>query len=383
MSSLRSTLFSSSRLPWTVPLAVTSLVLATAVAVPRIADADADLPDRSAGQLIVALAESREVPLAGTIVHSADVGIPELPRFSSSGTSPLSLLSGATSLRVWYADETTYRLALYGDLAETDLIRDGNDVWYWNSDQNVVMHQRADELEAATEHKQNPTAGLPTETLAELALLAVEESTVVEVDGTVTVAGRAAYELVARPRDDRSLIGEIRIAVDGDHGVPLRVQVIGTDGGDPAVDIGFTSVAFDEPDRSVFDFTPPPGATLEEFDMSRWFADADDEKFPSDLEAEVVGDGWTSVLVVSGFDLDMLMDHFREMTDGVQEFGDLSGLVDAFIAEMRPTVGPYGTGLALESRLFSALWLDDGRLLVGAVDVDVLEDAAEGRTSTP
>jgi outer membrane lipoprotein-sorting protein len=358
-------------------LAITSVVLATAVAVPMIADADAELPERSAGELLVELVDSGDVPFAGTIVHSADVGIPELPGTTGAGSSPLALLSGATSARIWYADESTYRLALYGDLAETDLIRDGQDVWYWNSDQNVVMHQTVDQLEEAKEQHpdRKPMAELPTDVLAELALRFVEPSTEIEVEGTATVAGRAAYELVVSPKDDRSLIGSVRVAVDGEHGVPLRVQIFSAEGGDPAVEVGFTSVSFDEPDRSVFEFTPPPGAVVEEFDVG-WLAAPESEPVDTDLDVELIEDQWMSVLVVSGFDLDMLTAHVDELANVTDEFGDLSGLVDSFMSEMRPVSGPYGTGLGFESRLFSALWLDDGRLLIGAVGLDVLEEKA-------
>ncbi|NDL56315.1 LolA family protein [Phytoactinopolyspora mesophila] len=374
----RSAFFSSSKLPWTVPLTIASVVLATAVAVPMIADADSELPERSAGELLVGLAESGDVPLAGTIVHSADVGIPELPSMAGATSSPLALLSGATSARVWFSDESTYRLALYGDLAETDLIRQGDDVWYWNSDQNVVMHQTVAELEDAKEQHpdRKPMAELPTNVLAELALRFVEPTTDIEVDGTATVAGRAAYELVASPKDDRSLIGSVRVAIDGEYGVPLRVRIFSADGGDPAVEVGFTSVSFDEPDQSVFEFTPPPGATVEEFDLGWLAAHPEGEPAEEELDAELIEDQWMSVLVVSGFDLDSLTAHIDDLMAGTDEFGDLSGLVEAFMAEMQPVSGAYGTGLGFESRLFSALWLNDGRLLLGAVGLDVLEEKA-------
>ena len=41
----------------------------------------------------------------------------------------------------------------------------------------------------------------------------------------MTVAGQAAYQLVLAPRSSRSLIGQVRIAIDSQHRVPLRVQV--------------------------------------------------------------------------------------------------------------------------------------------------------------
>src|SRR5207248_3242852 len=61
------------------------------------------------------------------------------------------------------------------------------------------------------------------------ALSAAGKTTVVSVQSTLTVAGQAAYQLVLAPKDARSTIGSVRIAIDGKTGVPLRVQVFGKD----------------------------------------------------------------------------------------------------------------------------------------------------------
>ena len=58
---------------------------------------------------------------------------------------------------------------------------------------------------------------------------AIDPSTTVSVDSVVDVAGRAAYELVLRPKDNRSLLTEARVAVDGETRSPLRVQVFGAE----------------------------------------------------------------------------------------------------------------------------------------------------------
>ena len=64
------------------------------------------------------------------------------------------------------------------------------------------------------------------------------------------------------PKDDRSLIGEVRIAIDGEQHIPLRVQVTAKGAAAPAFQVGFTQISFDTPDAEQFTFTPPPGATV-------------------------------------------------------------------------------------------------------------------------
>ena len=57
------------------------------------------------------------------------------------------------------------------------------------------------------------------------------------------VAGEPAYQLVLAPKDHRSLVGKIVIAVDGKYGVPLRVQVFAKGATSPAFQVGYTALA--------------------------------------------------------------------------------------------------------------------------------------------
>jgi outer membrane lipoprotein-sorting protein len=93
-------------------------------------------------------------------------------------------------------------------------------------------------------------------------LAAVGPTTKVTVPGTVTVAGRAAYQLSIAPRSSSSLIGQILIAVDSKTSLPLRLQVFARGSSSPAFQIGFTSLSFGQPAASNFTFTPPPGAKV-------------------------------------------------------------------------------------------------------------------------
>lgn len=382
----------SAKLRWAVPVTVAAVVAGAAVSVPLLADADAEPAERTPGEILAALVESGDVPFAGTIVHSADLGIPGLESLTGESKSPLSLLGGATTARAWYVDEQTFRVAVYGELSESDVIRDGSDAWYWNSDEDRAVHTTLPGLPESAQESGESRASmppLPPQAMADLAINLLEPTTEVSVDGTATVAGRAAHELVLSPRDERSLIGSVRLAVDADHGLPLRMQVFGHDSDDPAVEVGFTSISFDEPDRSVFEFTPPPGATVEDVEVAEWLDETHAHKtgevegslahLGMDLDWEVVGSGWTSVAVVSGVDLDemlaVLQRETRESGDG-QALGEVGGLVDALLAQMQPVTGPDAQGMGLQTSLWSVLMLDDGRVLVGAVDLDELENVA-------
>src|SRR5690606_20366693 len=342
-------------------------------------------------EIRVGLAGARHVEISGTDVQSTDLGLPDLPDTGagdagSTGATALSLLTGSTTARVWYSGDDSFRVALQDELAETDIIHHDGEAWFWNSEHNVVKHATLPEGEPGPA---SPMPSMPsmsdapagaTDAMAEMALQAIAPTTNIEVDGTATVAGRDAYELVVSPKDDDSLIGSIRLAVDGEHFVPLRIQVYSSQGGDPAFEMGFTSVSFSEPDESVYEFTPPAGAEVEEIDPGErpMAPHGPDEHGPDEHpgvpegapepdDVSVVGDGWTSVLVARGVDVD-------ELTSSVDE--DMMPLVEAILGEFDEVSGEYGTGRAMTNDIVSVLLLDDRRLLVGAVPIDVLEEAA-------
>jgi hypothetical protein len=146
--------------------------------------------------------------------------------------------------------------------------------------------------------------------------------------------------------------------------MPLRVRINAAGEDEPAFEVGFTSVTFGEPSDDVFRFNPPPGAAIDEYDLTDLRGKDRPHRHDGPIGSgmpTVVGEGWTSVLVVSGVSLPE---------------SDESGLLDAVLGSTTTVSGPYGSGRLLETALVSALLLDDGRLLVGAVTPEILERAA-------
>jgi hypothetical protein len=76
------------------------------------------------------------------------------------------------------------------------------------------------------------------------------------------VAGQPAYQLTLAPKDSRSLIGQVRIAIDARDSLPLQVQVFARGASGPAFSVGYTSLSFGAPAASNFTFAPPPGAKV-------------------------------------------------------------------------------------------------------------------------
>ncbi|HMA46372.1 MAG TPA: sigma-E factor regulatory protein RseB domain-containing protein, partial [Frankiaceae bacterium] len=281
------------RLRWAVP-AVVGATIAAAALIPQAAAGSEQprLPARTAAQLLVDVRGALPAGLSGTIVQTARLGLPSLPATGRGGTGLdlQSLATGSHTARVWYAGRDRQRVALLGELSETDVVRDGRDVWTYSSDQNAATHLRLPGRDAAGTAA-IPVPGSPRQ-VAEQALATVDPTTAVSVDRTARVAGRPAYQLVLTPRDGRTLVASVRIARDSATSVPLRVQVYTRGQSAPGVEVGFTDISFRVPAPSVFHFTPPAGARVTERAVT-----ADGVTGGSDaVRPTVIGHGWTAVL---------------------------------------------------------------------------------------
>lgn len=350
---------------WVVPVGVLAAVVGgVAIGAAVGASAEASPPPRSPAQLLVDLQTARLDGASGTVVERADLGLPSVPdSIGGDGSANLnSLVTGAHTLRVWYSGPDKTRVALLGAMGESDIIRNGADVWIWSSTANTAEHQT---LPSDAVHGTGPTDVPSTPQQAADDLLAtLDPTTTVSVDQSTTVAGRAAYQLVLTPKDTNSLVAKATIAIDGTRHVPLRVQVYAKGYSSPAFQIGFTDVNFTRPDNSRFEFTPPAGTTVT------------DGKTPASQlpgtgalldpsKTAVIGTGWTSVLVARA--------DLSQATTG----SDQSRRGSASLLSVLPEVnGSWGSGRLLRTHLFSALITDDGRILVGAVSGQRLLDVA-------
>lgn len=353
------------RLAWVLPVLVAGGVVAgVALSTATSSGASPTLPSRSPAQLLVAVQRSAGTALAGQVTERADLGLPSLPADQSSASlSWQSFLTGSHSARVWVDGATKQRVALLGELSEADVVHNGRDVWTYTSDSNAVSHTV---LPAASGTRQVPNAlDYTPAQAADRLLKAISPSTAVSVDASRTVAGRAAYTLVLRPRDTRSTVREVTIAIDATTFVPLQVQVYGT-GSTPAFQTGFTRISYARPSSSIFTFRPPAGATVsrdpfgagpgqERHRAVRAPVGMAPPMHPS-AAPKVIGSGWTSVLELNAAGRSIAIP------------GGLGG-------KLTSTIGASGDRL-LHTALINAVFTPDGRVFVGAVRPTLLEHIA-------
>jgi outer membrane lipoprotein-sorting protein len=369
---------------WLVPAGVVAvLAVGATVTAGSAGAASPDLPERTAAQLLAAVAQAEPAAFSGTATETADLGLPALPGTSSTSLQWQSLVSGSHTAKVWVASPTQVRLALVGDLAESDVVRNGSDLWVWQSSANTVDHVT---LPAHSEKPATAPSTMPSitpDTVAAKVLAAVDPTTKVTVDRTAYVAGRPVYELVLEPKQTGSLVASVRVAIDSETSMPLGVWVYAVGQASPAFESAFTSITFATPDPSVFAFSPPAGATVTQHalptERSGAFAPSGNGMLnppisaarPSELP-RVIGHGWTAVVAASG--LPSLAGGIPQGSGG--SGGSSAAAMDLLLKAATPVSGSYGSGHLIETSLLTVLLLDDGRVFAGAVTPTVLEQAA-------
>jgi outer membrane lipoprotein-sorting protein len=391
-------------------------------------------PTSSAAQLLTDIQNARSQPVSGTVVERADLGLPAMPSPSGGGANLRSLLSGSHTLRVWYAGPNQSRIALVTTLGETDVIRNGKDLWVWDSQKNTATHTMlpggagagqsacpsltpspspsqsagagqtpgpsggastsgaaniqtpspsGSESPSGVANIQTPSpsgsespsvtpslsltpSGTPSASATAMTPQEISNKIIAKLDpytnistrSGVRVSGRAANELVLSPRDARSLVDRVTVAVDAQKKVPLRVQIFARRYTNPAFELAFTQVNFAPPNPAQFNFTPPPGATVKEAKPHK----------PQGMQQQppmVVGKGWTSVVIKK----------IPPQATATPQASP-SGRPGFSIQNLPAVSGSWGSGHLLSSRLFNVLFTDDGRVLAGAVPPQLLYQAA-------
>ena len=347
---------------WLPAIVVPAVIAAGAIAIPLAAGA-ADLPVKSPSDVLRLVASSDTKAFSGTVEQTSDLGLPSLPKnvggsssADSSIASTLSLLMGDHTAKVYVDGPTKVRVQLLDQLAERDAIRNGSDVWLYQSSDQSVTHATIPAHEKSggtTPPTATPGAMATTpQALAEKFLAAVDPSTKVTLGANTKVANRDAYDLVLTPRTDATLVGSVAIAVDGQTGLPLQVQVTARGASSPSFQAGFSDFTPGVPDASVFSFTPPKGATVtEQTPKTGEHATGTNRPKPT-----VTGTGWATIVSLPAGTV------------------PAQALADPLVAQLTQ---PVGGGRALSTSLVSVLVTADGRLLAGAVPVSALQAAAQ------
>lgn len=320
------------------------------------------LPDVTAEDLVTSVMTSRPPALDGTVQVRNGLGLPTIPGM------PAQLGDTATA-RVWH-DGDRVRLSTAGSASEQTVVADGRTVWVWDSADRSVKKINGQHGERGGLDRPDADPA----TIAREMLTLLRASSTVTVDGTATVADRSVYTLVLRPApSERTLLREVRIAVDAERRLPLEVEVLAHNANEPVLKAGFTELNLRPQKDELFQFTPPPGAKITEESRSG-HDKATPEREQGTATPRLVGEGWDTVIVAKA-DLGGIN---AKGGDSREDDGATEDPTAMLRQIAKPVSGPWGSGFVISTKVGTAIITEDGRMAAGAVPQQVLTEALGG-----
>jgi outer membrane lipoprotein-sorting protein len=182
---------------------------------------------------------------------------------ANTATGIASLLQGGSG-RIWLQDGKA-RLESQGQAADLAVVAADGTMWTYSSATDTATEYVLPKGSGSTTSPSpEPTPSIvdPTAQI-EQALQKLAPTATMAVTGQEDVAGQPAYILTLTPTATNTTLGSVKVAIDGNTFVPLRIEVYPKGSSTAALSGGFTSVSYSKIGDNLFQFTPPPGAKVE------------------------------------------------------------------------------------------------------------------------
>jgi outer membrane lipoprotein-sorting protein len=222
---------------------------------------------------------------------------------AGGGLTSSPLLTGASG-RMWISKDGHVRLELQAEKGDTQVLYDGHTVSIYDASSNTLYRYTIPPHEggagdssgsgSTTADHKTPSVAKIEEAISHLDHVSVSGATPTDI------AGQAAYTVRVSPKEGGSLLGGAELSWDAVHGVPLRAAVYSTESSSPALELATTSISYGPVAASVFEFTPPSNAKIEEIVLPKKEGVSPDSSTPNGDHPHVTtsGQGITSVAVL-------------------------------------------------------------------------------------
>jgi outer membrane lipoprotein-sorting protein len=265
------------------------------------ANAAIDLPDKSASQILQMINTNPDIAFSGRIVKKASMGLPPmniipdisqsmidemakkmpkemgdfLPKASAQGELALALefFAGTHRANIYVDGTNKSRLQVLDLLSERDFIRNGNELWAYDSTKSLAQRTVINEREVksaeniarlllAMNKSKLPFDYTSPAAVADYILKEASKYSTISVASDVKIADRGAYQITITPKSNQSLVASATLAIDAATGLPLAARVMAVGQESPAFEVAFETITFEKPAASHFNFTPPAGTRI-------------------------------------------------------------------------------------------------------------------------
>jgi len=213
--------------------------------------------------------------LEGASLASGGGGGGEAGQLASS-----PLLAGASG-RLWISKVGHVRLELQSEKGDTQIYYDGHTVQMYDASSNTLYRYTPPAHEGGSgsgagsgsgsesgsgsgSGATNPHHEVPSVARIEEAISHLSDHANVSGATPTDIAGQAAYTVRVTPKETGSLLGGAELSWDAVHGVPLRAAIYSTTSSSPTLELAATSISYGPVAASVFEFTPPSNAKVQE-----------------------------------------------------------------------------------------------------------------------
>jgi outer membrane lipoprotein-sorting protein len=190
------------------------------------------------------------------------------------------LIAGASG-RLWIAKDGHVRLELQSEKGDTQVLYDGHTLQVYDAATNTLYrytppaHERdastssgESEIDVALPDKSTHQHEIPSVAKIEEAVSHAEKHANVSGATPTDVGGQPAYTVRVSPKESGSLLGGAELSFDADNGAPLRAAVYSSASSSPVMELAASEVSFGPVEESVFAFSPPPNANIDEVTFS-------------------------------------------------------------------------------------------------------------------
>jgi outer membrane lipoprotein-sorting protein len=193
---------------------------------------------------------------------------------SAAGQITSSPLVTGGSGRLWISKDGRVRLELQSEKGDTQIYYDGHTVSMYDASSNTLYRYTPPVHEGGAGDGSGSDSGGGSSTTS-----AHEPPTVAKIEEAISrlgqhasvsgatptdIAGQAAYTVRVSPKETGSLLGAGELSWDATNGVPLRAAIYSSTSSAPALELAATSISYGPVEASVFEFTPPANAKVEE-----------------------------------------------------------------------------------------------------------------------
>jgi outer membrane lipoprotein-sorting protein len=178
------------------------------------------------------------------------------------GSDPI--LNGASG-RLWYSPAAhRLRIELQADGGDAQVVVNNGSFWIYDPSANTVYEGTLPAQAGAAHDAKAKSAhdAVPTIAAINKDLKGLTQHTNLSGALPSDVAGKATYTVKVSPKHDAGLLGDVQLAWDAAHGVPLRFAIYARGDGTPVLELKATNVSFGTVPTSDFAAAAPAGAKV-------------------------------------------------------------------------------------------------------------------------